>query len=201
MFNYINYFYELIKSGSFFWFCALTGSGMFIIQFIINIFGISDHESFDTGDVASDNVDDVNSDYADAKKFKWLSLQTITGFLMVFGWTAITCQNEFGLHNHTTIVISLSAGIFAALIIRSVFKLANKLRSSGSVFKIEEAVGKEAHVYQRIPKDGVGKISIILNDFTHEIDAISHENKELPSFIRVKIIEKSDNKTVVVKPL
>ncbi len=48
MFYYINYFSELIKSGSIFWFCALAGSGMFIIQFMINIFGIGDHDSFDT---------------------------------------------------------------------------------------------------------------------------------------------------------
>ena len=60
-------------------------------------------------------------------------MQAITGFLMMFGWTAITCQNEFGLQNTITIGISLAAGIFAALIIRSIFKLAKKLQSSGNV--------------------------------------------------------------------
>ena len=201
MFYYINYFNELIKSGSIFWFCALSGSGMFLIQFIINIFGISDHDSFDTSDVASDNIDDAGRDSADAKKFKWLSMQTITGFLMMFGWTAITCQSEFGLQNTTTIIISLAAGVFAAIIIRSIFNLAKRLRSSGSIYRIEDAIGKEAYVYQRIPKGGVGKVSMTLQHFTHEIDAISHHTEELPSFMRVKIIEKSDDNTVVVTPL
>lgn len=201
MFYYINYFIELIRSGSFFWFCALAGSGMFLIQFIINIIGISDHNSFDTSDGISENIPDAGQDSADVRKFKWLSMQAITGFLMMFGWTAITCQNEFELQITTTLGISLAAGIFAALIIRSIFKLAKKLRSSGSIYRIEDAIGKEGYVYQCIPKGGVGKISMSLNHLTHEIDAISHHAEDLPSFIRVKVIEKKDNNTVVVTPL
>lgn len=195
------YFNELIKSESIFWFCALSGSGMLLIQLIINMFGISDHDSFDTGDVASDSIDDAGHDSVDAKKFKWLSMQAITGFLMMFGWAGITCQNEFEFQNFTTIGISLAAGLFAALIIRSIFRLARRLRSSGSVYKIEDAIGQEAYVYQRIPKGGVGKISMTLQHFTHEIDAISHREEELPSFMRVKIIEKIDDNTVLVTPI
>jgi hypothetical protein len=197
----IYYFNELIRSGSIFWFCALAGSGMLLIQFIINIFGVGDHDSFDISDISSDTIHDGGQDSADAKKFKWLSMQAITGFLMMFGWTAITCQNEFGLQDSITIGISLTSGICAALIIRSIFRLAKRLRSSGSIYKIEDAIGKEAYVYQRIPKGGIGKISMTLQHFTHEIDAISHHSEELPSFMRVKIIEKSDDNTVVVTPL
>ncbi len=202
MFYYINYFNDLIKSGSFFWFCALTGSGMFFIQFIINILGVTDQDSFDVSDaIISDNVHDAGRDSSDARKFKWFSMQAITGFLMMFGWTAITCQNEFGLQNTTTIEVSLAAGIFSALIIRSIFKLAKRLRSVGSIYRIEDAIGKEAYVYQRIPKGGIGKISMSLQHFTHEIDAISHHPEDLLAFMRVKIIEKKDDNTVIVTPL
>ncbi len=120
---------------------------------------------------------------------------------MMFGWTAITCQNEFGLQNNLTIGISVAAGLFAALVIRSIFKFAKKLRSSGNIFRIEDAIGKEGYVYQSIPKGGRGKISISLNHFTYEIDAISKHHEDLQSFMRVKIIEKIDDKTVVVTPL
>lgn len=196
MFYYINYFNELIKSGSIFWFCALTGSGMFFIQFIINIFGVTDQESFETGDTT-----DSSGDSLDARKFKWFSIQAITGFLMMFGWTAITCQSEFGLQSTSTICISIAAGILAALIIRSIFIFAKRLQSSGSIFRIEDAIGKEAYVYQAIPKKGIGKITISLQHLTHEIDAVSHHSEELSSFTRVKIIEKKDDNTVVVAPL
>lgn len=198
---YYNYFNELIGSDSIFWFCALAGSGMLFIQFIINIFGIVDHDSFDTSDISSDTTHDGGQDSADARKFKWLSMQTIAGFLMMFGWTGITCQNEFGLRNPITVGISLASAMLAALIMRSIFKLAKKLRSTGSIYRIEDAIGKEGYIYQYIPKGGKGKISMSLQNFTHEIDAISHHDEDLPSFMRVKIIEKSDENTVVVTPL
>lgn len=202
MFYYINYFNELIKSGSVFWFCALTGSGMFFIQFIINIFGVTDQDSFDASKATiSEHVHDAGRDSSDARKFKWFSMQAITGFLMMFGWTAITCQSEFGLQNSITVGISIAAGMFTALILRYILKLAKKLHSSGSTYRIEDAIGKEAYVYQSIPKAGIGKISISLQNFTHEIDAISHNSEELSSFTRVKIIEKKDDNTVVVELL
>ncbi len=195
MFYYINYFNDLIRSGSIFWFCALSGSGMFLIQFILNIFGGSEQDGFDSGDATDTN------DVTDVKKFKWLSIQTITGFLMMFGWTAITCQSEFELQNTTTMGISIASGIFAALLIQSIFKFAKKLQSCGNSYRIEDAIGKEAYVYQSIPKDGCGKISISLHHFTHEIDAVSYNSQELSSFTRVKIIEKKDDNTVIVAPL
>ena len=159
------------------------------------------HNGFDGSDTNPDSSHDSGDDSVDVRKFKGLSIQTVTGFLMMFGWTAITCQNEFDLQNSTTIGISLVAGVFAAFIVRSIFKLAKKLRSSGSVYRIEDAIGKEAYVYHRIPKGGRGKISMTLQNFTHEIDAISHHSEDLPSFMRVRIIEKTDNNTVVVTPL
>lgn len=187
---YITYFNELIKSGSIFWFCALAGTGMFFIQFIMNIFGVVDQGDADFPEAGQDS--------SDTRNFRWFSMQAITGFLMMFGWTAITCQNEFGLQNFPTIGISFSVGMLAALIIRSIFKLAKMLHSSGSTYRIEDAIGKEAYVYQAIPKDGIGKISVSLQHLTHEIDAISHDSEELSSFTRVKIIEKKDDNTVVV---
>ena len=97
-----------------------------------------------------------------------------------------------------TLGISFGSGLFAALVIRLIFTLAKKLRSSGTVYRIEDAIGKEGYVYQSIPKGGRGKISVELQHFTHEIDAISDSMEEIPSFNRVKIIEKSDDRTVVV---
>ncbi|MDP1835702.1 MAG: hypothetical protein Q8K75_07210 [Chlamydiales bacterium] len=198
---YINILDELIKSGSFYWFCALTGTGIILIQFILNILGVADQDSFDLGDAASDTIHDASQDNVDARRFKWLSMQTVSGFLMMFGWTAITCHSQFGLMTTATIGISLSVGALAAFIIRTIFRLAKKLRSSGSIFRIENAIGKEGYIYQAIPKGGMGKVSVSLHDFTHEINATSHHPEDLSSFVRVKIVEKSDDHTVVVAPL
>lgn len=190
------YFNDIIRSGSIFWFCALAGSGMFFFQFVISFFSTIDQSNFDSG-----NTIDTNSDSSDIRKFKWLSMHAITGFFLMFGWTAITCQNEFKLQNMYTIGISIAVGLMTALIISFIFKFAKKLQSSGSIYRIDDAIGKEAYVYHCIPKDGIGKISISLHNFTHEIDAISYNSEKLSSFTRVKIINKKDDNTVIVSPL
>ncbi len=170
---------------SIYWFCALAGSGLFAIQFILSLFGAIAEDLEDSGEMDG--------------KFKFLSKQALTGFLMMFGWIGLTCQKEFALSGFHTIWISASFGIVAMLVTALLFHGAKKLRSSGTVFRIEDAVGLEAIIYQRIPKDGVGKITVSMNQFTHEIDAIAYE--DLPSFINVRIIKKADEKTVLVVPV
>jgi hypothetical protein len=120
---------------------------------------------------------------------------------MMFGWVGLTCKHEFGLSILATSLIAFLGGLIAIFATALIFKSAKKLRSSGSVFRIEDAVGKQAVVYQRIPKGGVGKISLSLNEMTYEIDAMSHQNEELPSFISVQVLKKSDDKTVIVVPI
>ena len=167
-----------------FWFCALSGSGLFLIQFFLNLIG-------------SDSESDDNS----ADGFQWLSKQTITSFLMMFGWVGLAGLKEFGFSVPISVLMAVAAGMSAMLVTGMVFHFARKLRSTGTVFKLEEAIGKEASVYQRIPKDGVGKVSLALQEMTHEIDAISLSGEEIDSFSQVQIVRKKDDATVVVVPI
>jgi len=184
-------FIYLFEDFTFFWFCALAGTGLFFIQFLLNLSGFSDVDDLDGG----------SDDFGDGKKLKWLSIQAISGFLMMFGWTAITSQKEFDIQLFPAMGLSLATGLITVLITRFIFKTAKKLESRGNLYKIDEIIGKEAYVYQRIPKEGMGKISISLQQITHEINAISHNREELPSFTRVQILNKQDDTTVVVIPI
>jgi hypothetical protein len=172
----------MFENDRLFWFCALAGSGMFVIQFVMFFVG---------GD-----VDDAHD--GSAHNFKWLSKQAITGFLMMFGWAGLTCKRELGYSTIESTVIGVGIGALMMVITGTIFKLARKLRSTGTVFKIEEAVGKEAAVYQRIPKGGVGKVSVSIQDLMHEIDAVSINGEEVDSFSQVHIVKKADDRTVVV---
>ena len=177
-----------LDKDSIFWFCALAGTGMFAIQFLLTLFGIGEQDSEGSGE-------------SDAGQFQWLSKQALTGFLMLFGWVGLTCRKEFDLSGALTIAFALCGGLASILITGLLFKAARKLRSSGTVFKIEDAVGKDAMIYQRIPSGGMGRVTVSLHNFTHEIDAISLESEELPSFTPVRIIKIADEKTVVVEPV
>lgn len=179
---------EGMKADGFFWFCALAGSGLFVLQFIMTLLlGISEDL-------------DVGNEGVDAGNFKWLSKQALTGFVMIFGWVGLTCRKEYSFSIMASVLIASAAGLSAVFILGAIFRLAKKLRSQGSVFRIEDTIGKEATVYQDIPKAGSGKISLSLNNLTYEIDAISSHSDALLSFTKVQIIDKMDDKTVVVIP-
>ena len=180
-------FGELISEDAFLWFCAIAGSGLFLIQFVLNFFGAFDQSELSEG--------------SDSGDFKWISKQAIIGFLMMFGWVALTSRKEFAFSGPISALFGFAGGLIAMFLTGLIFRSAKRLHSSGSIIKTEDAVGKEAIVYQRIPKGGVGKISVILNDLTCEIDAISDDESEVSSFDRVQVIRKADENTVVVVQL
>jgi len=187
MLNFISNLTVFLGSESLYWFCALTGSSLFIIQLMLTFIGLGDQE--------------IDGSSADAGNIKWLSRQALTGFLMMFGWTALTCHKEFNLTAFPALAISLTMGLVAIFISGSIFRLAKRLQSPGSVFSINDTIGKEGLTYQRIPLDGIGKISISVNDMTQEVNAISLSHEEIPSFTRIKIINVLDTNTVIIEKL
>lgn len=186
MASFFSHLQNLIEQDPLFWFCALSGSLLFVIQFLLSFLGVGD----DMEDSAGDSV-----------KLQWLSKQAVTGFLMLFGWVGLTCKKEFHLLMWSSLAIASLAGLFAILVTALLFRAVKKLRTPGTVFRIEDAIGKEALIYQRIPKGGVGKISLTLNDLLYEIDALSHQDEELSSFTKVQVLNISDEKTVIVIPI
>lgn len=158
---------------------------MFVIQFLLTILGTGTNEFAE--DVTIDSI-----------KFKWLTKQALTGFLLMFGLVGLTCQKEFGLSVFTSVTLALLSGVIATALTGYIFKFAKKLHSPGRVVSLNDALGKEAFVYQRIPKGGIGKISVSLHDLTTEIDAVSLDQEDIDSFVRVQIIKKADENTVVV---
>jgi len=179
----------------FFWFCAFSGSAMLLIQLILNLFGIAGHHDIgDAHDIGDDGI-------TDSHNFKWLSKQALSGFFTMFGWVGLACLKEFEFSISISVVIAFIAGILAMFVSGFIFKMAGKLHSSGTVFKIEDAIGLEATIYQRILKKEKGKILLSLDNLTREIDAIALNEEEIPSFAKVKIINKVDENTVSVVPI
>lgn len=178
-----------MDASSLFWFCALLGSGLFVLQLLFSLLG----------GLGSDDLDEGGLDL-EAGKIKWLSKQALTGFLLFFGWVGLTCKKEGHFSDALSYAIAIASGLVCMLATAWLFKMAKKLHSPGTVFRLEEAVGKEAIVYQRIPREGAGKISLSLHGMSYEIDAISGTAEQIESFTKVQIIRKSDDTTAVVIP-
>ena len=174
---------------SIFWFCSLLGTGLFLIQLVwMFIGGDPSHEL------------DPHSDVSDGK-FKWGRRQITTAFIMMFGWVGLASLHQFKYTPLLSAAMALFMALFSSLLIHLIFKIAQKAHSTGSIFNLEEAIGKKATVYQRIPHSGSGKIVLPLNQMTQEIDAISLSGEEIPSFTEVEVVKKSNSTTVIVKSL
>lgn len=170
----------VFEQDPFFWFCALIGSGFFVIQILLSFFGSGESEEFESA------------------KFKWLTKQGITGFLMMFGWTALACKYELGLSSLMTYVGAFCAGSATLLITVFIFRGAKRLHSSGTLFNLDQTIGREAIVYQQIPLDGTGTITVSIEGIARDIDAVALDREEIASFRSVQIVKKIDDTTVAV---
>lgn len=184
MIEWIQQWNGVFKEDTLFWFAALAGTALFVIQLLVSGLG--------SGGGDGDSLE------WDAFKFKWLSKQAVTGFLMMFGWAGLSAGKEFHLPLIPTLLVAASAGVVLILITGSLFKGAKKLHSPGSEFRIEDALGKNGLLYQRIEGGGTGKVTVLLNEMTYEIDAQSESGEDIDSFTSVKITQIRDGKTVAV---
>lgn len=177
---------QSLHNDGLFLFCVYAGCGVLAIQFSLNFFSFTDGHNTE-----------VESD--EGKKLKWMSMQSIGGFLMMFGLSAITCKNEFKMSLSASLIMAVTVGLLIIFLTQFIFNSAKRLRSTGHVFNIQDAIGKEGLVYHQILKEKMGRITLNLNNITREIDAISHE--DIPSFTRVIVINKENDTTVVVVAL
>jgi len=178
--------------GKVFWLCAIAGTLFFSLRILMMLIG---------GDIADDVDGEGFSDSSDVA-FEIFSLNSITAFVMMFGWVGLTCHLQYGLGHVQSVVIAFLIGVLAMLVTAYLFQLAGKLVDKGAVFKIKDTVGMNASVYQQISADGRGKVNVTLpGGVLRELDAIAADKEEIASFQTVKVVEVVDNNTVSVRKI
>lgn len=177
-----------------FWVCAVGGTTLFFLKSLMLIIGGMDHElDIDSNEVAQDGLD--SSDAA----FKLLSINSITGFFMMFGWVGLACYVQAELIPIVSLLGGTIAGLITMYLTAKLFQAARHLVSNGSQFIIENTIGQIGSVYQEIPENGSGKIQITVDGITREIKAVSAENNPLNSFTTIEVVAVVNPTTVSVK--
>lgn len=174
-----------------FWICALASTLFFIVRVILLVIA----GGMDL-DVSAGHHGDIS--HPDSS-FEMISLNTVTAFLMMFGWIGLACLKQFHMAAAASILIAILAGFLCMFTTAYFFKQAKRLASGGSSFSPAKTVGKKATVYQRIPAQGRGKITVSVGDMTHEVDAVSATQEDIESFQTVEVIRVIDQMTVAVK--
>ena len=191
-----------------YWFFSVTGTFFFLFRLVamaVGGFG-ADHGGGDGGGHVDGGHGDGGThsshshDGTDAA-FKLISLQSLTGFFMTFGWAGLAGHKQFGLPTTISFLLALIAGGVAMFLTAYLFKLMGRLNSSGDVFSMEKTLNLTGSVYLRIPADGRGQVRLSVNNATRFVDAISEDHVDLDSFSDVSVVRVVDGTTVSVKKL
>lgn len=172
--------------------CALLG-----VQVVLQLMGLGgDHDVHFDGDA------DVDLDGADGESnffFGLLSLKSVTAFFAFFGLTGLACAELEVTSAALQVVLSVLSGVAAATVVMLLMRGLTKLHASGTP-NLEEAVGKIASCYLRIPAngDGKGKITVSVGGQERELDAVT-TGPEIPTGAQVKVTKKLAGDTFEVE--
>ena len=187
-----------------YWTCAVLGTLFFVIRIVLVLIVGMDHDfavhasGFDGHGGAPDHQGDFH--HADAA-FKLISINTVTAFIAMFGWVGLIGVKELSLGGLLSFLLAWCAGFFTMALTAYLFKTALSLAAEGDTFQVENAVGKVAEVYQRIPGRGRGRIQVTVDGMLRELDAATDQDEELASFTKVTVEKVIDSRTVLVRKI
>ncbi len=190
---------------------AIAGSFFFLLRFIMMIAGagfdgdagghdMGGHDlgahDFDAGGDAGDGASHHHDDSTDS--FKVLSIQSIAGFIMGFGWGGLGAYRGLGWDIEMSLLAAIAGGGLIVWILAMIFKSIGLLHASGNI-AIQDAVGCTGSVYVGVParNEGRGKVRLVVNSRARIFNAVS-SGEELPRNTRVKVVMVNRDNTVTI---
>ncbi len=189
------YFSQYSGIEIFFLICAFAGGFFVIMKFIMQFMGMGGDGS-DSVDLDSHNIDTHHSD-SDAG-FHVLSLHGISSFFMMFGLVGLAMHRQSSMGVIISLLGAVIAGCASVWGIGKMFKLANKMKSSGTI-SIENTVGAQGKVYMRIPEKSSGRVLVTVNNSLREYDATSNDSKAIDTGTPIRVVWVDGNVLVVEK--
>lgn len=170
-----------------FWICALAGGGFILLQAVLGLLGLGDHDiADDTGEVHAGDA------------LNLLSVRAIAAGLCFFGLTGLAA-GEWGFGTLLALPLAVAAGLAAAAGVALALRAMRRMETDG-VVRPEGAVGLNATVYLRIPggPGAPGKVHLFLQGRTVEMLAVSRD--PLPTGAPVIVVDVVSPDTLEVAP-
>lgn len=190
----------------FFYIVAIGSSFILVLQLLLALIGLGHEGSgLDAGTADVGEVDMGADALADAHLAEHdtglglLSVRTLMGFLVGFGWGGIAVYDW--THSAAGSIIAATAIGFGFMLL--VFWLMGqvfKLRDYGNI-NYANAVGKVATVYISIPakREGQGQVQVVVQGRLREVSAVSDEPERLAPGTKVIVTKMLDPTTFVVR--
>lgn len=192
---------------------AIAGSFFFLLRFIMMIAGAGidgdagghdmgghDLGGHDVGVGAGADAGEGGSHHHDdsTDSFKVLSIQSIAGFIMGFGWGGLGAYRGLNWDVEMSLLAAVAGGALIVWILAMIFKSIGLLYASGNI-SIQDAVGCTGSVYVGVParNEGKGKVRLVVNNRARIFNAVS-SGEELPRNTRVKVVMVNRDNTVTI---
>lgn len=175
-----------------YWIIAIPSTVLLIIQIVMTLSG------GEADDMDADFDGDLDSDMDGGAGWQFFTYKNVLGFFTLFGWTGLGFL-QMGLGLLIAVFFSVIAGLIMMLIMAALFYYISKLYQSGTMI-IENAVGHTGEVYLRVPANraGHGKIQVEIQGTLRTMDAITDDEKELPTGSIAQVLEIVNNQILLV---
>ena len=188
---------DIFFGGSAIWFGipAVIGTLFFTVRLLLMFVG---GDADVDADIDFDaDIDTGDSDHA----FSVLSIQSITAFMMGFGWGGLGGLRGAGWNEPTSLMFGLLAGVGMVWLLAKLLGFTRRLQSSGNIL-INDALGVEGTVYVGVPgsRAGRGKVRLVIGERQRYLNAVTDE-EPLGANTAVRVTGINDDNTVTVTKL
>ncbi|NJN26306.1 MAG: hypothetical protein HC819_10175 [Cyclobacteriaceae bacterium] len=184
----------LAFSEKIYWIIVLPATVLFIIQLVMTLLGS------DTDDMSADGGTglDIDGDADGGVGWQFFTYKNVLGFFMLFGWTGLGFLN-MGLGLFLVILFSATCGFVMMVVMAALFYYIGKLDQNGTMV-IERAIGRSGDVYLRVPANraGHGKVMVEIQGTLREMEAITDDEKDLPTGSVALVLEIVNNQILLV---
>lgn len=182
---------------SVYWFCAILGSTLVLLQFCATLFGLGGGDmdadgvpdSLDLDVEADGGGADSDGDASGVPFLKALSIRTATAGAAFFGLGGLTGE-ALGLGRAATAGLAIVAGIAAIYGVYFLFRTLSRFGEDGSI-RESTAGGATGTVYLRIPakRSGRGKVVVSQQGRSMEYAAETDDENELATGTPIVVVK------------
>ncbi len=170
--------------------CAVLGGTIFVIQFLMTVFGFGLDDIEMPHDLPVDTFEHGQvADHGSTWLFGVISFRTLTAALAFFGLAGLgALESNQGLF--VALPVALIAAFAALISVHLLMRTLFRLKHEGSI-GIEQSVGRRGTAYIPIPphKNGAGKIQLKLHNCLKEYRAMTDEPAVIPTGTPIEVVD------------
>ena len=177
------------------WMIAAPATVVYGAQVVMSLMGLDGEDGLDAELDGDMDVEDGDA----SGSFPIFTLKNALAFLVGLGWGGLALMDS-GYSETATIVIGSLIGLGFAILQTSLFYFMYKFNAPNKP-EIATAIGLNAKVYLKVPKngDGYGKIQLTHNDTLKTVNALTYHPNTIGKGRLVTVIN-VEGDTLVVEP-